>query len=75
MPLLNIYCLSNSDIYKESIAKDVHGIVSLEADAVDLMYCPGEKRGSGGVHWRYQKFAATYATYRKKSEANTQYSE
>ena len=48
MPLLNIYCLSNSDIYKESIAKDVHGIVSLEAVAADMMHCPGERKSEWG---------------------------
>ena len=47
MPLLNIYCLSNSDIYKESIANFVHGIVSLEA-VFAMMYCPSERKSEWG---------------------------
>ena len=32
----------------KSIAKDVHGIVSLEAVIVDMMYCSGKRKREWG---------------------------
>jgi hypothetical protein len=32
----------------KSIAKDVHGIISLEAVIVDMMYCSGKRKREWG---------------------------